>query len=136
MGFSFMDPFMSLFVQDLGIDDPGCAALWAGAAIGVSGIPAFIFGPIWGVMGDRFGRKKNVLRAIFGTASRLLLIGLSTNVYQFIVFRLIYGMVTGVDAVSTALIAATSPKERILFGMGVSNHQAPLEIPSGLPLVR
>ena len=32
LGFSFYYPFIPLFIQDLGIEDPGQAALWAGIA--------------------------------------------------------------------------------------------------------
>jgi DHA1 family multidrug resistance protein-like MFS transporter len=118
MGINFMYPFLPLFVRDLGIEDPGRAALWAGAAIGVSGIPMFICGPIWGVLGDRFGRKRNALRAIFATAAVLSLMGLSTKVYHLVVLRFIYGVVTGVDATSNALIASTTPREQIPFSIG------------------
>ena len=118
MGFSFVFPFFPLFVQELGISDPAQAALWAGISGGAMGVTMFLFGPVWGILGDRYGRKKNVLRALFGGSILLAVTGLSGNVYQLTALRFLHGMVSGSFAPAMALVASSSPKERIAFGMG------------------
>ena len=119
MGFSFAFPFMPLFVQEIGISDPVQAALWAGISGSAMGVAMFFFGPAWGMLGDRYGRKKNVIRAMVGGGVLLALSGLSANVYQLTVFRFFSGIAGGVFAPVMALVASTSPKERIPFCMGV-----------------
>ena len=118
VGFSFVFPFIPLFVLDLGVTDPGQAALWAGISGGAMGLTMFIFGPIWGMLGDRFGRKKNVLRAIVGGGTLLVLSGFSADVYQLTLFRLLSGVTSGTFAPAMALVASTSPRDRIPFCMG------------------
>lgn len=118
VGFSFVFPFTPLFVQELGINDPAQAAFWAGVSGGAMGLTMFLFGPIWGVLSDRFGRKKNVERAMFGGAILIALTGLSVDVYQLTALRLLTGIASGVFAPAMALVASTSPKEKIAFNVG------------------
>ncbi len=118
IGFSFVFPFTPLFVQELGIKDPARAAFWAGVSGSAMGFTMFLFGPIWGVLADRFGRKKNVVRAMFGGAILIALTGLSGNVYHLTALRFLTGIASGVFAPAMALVASTSPKEKIAFNVG------------------
>ena len=120
LGFSFVFPFIPLFVQDeLGVSDPGKAALWSGIASGGMGFSLFFTGPLWGMLGDRYGRKKNAMRALYGSAVMMALTGLVVNVYQLTALRFLTGMVSGVFATSLALVASGTPKERMGFATGV-----------------
>lgn len=118
IGFSFVFPFTPLFVQELGIKDPARAAFWAGLSGSAMGLTMFLSGPIWGVLADRFGRKRNVVRAMFGGAILVALTGLSGNVYQLTALRLVTGIASGVFAPAMALVASTSPKEKIALNVG------------------
>ena len=119
LGFGFAFPFVPLFIQqDLGIPEPARAALWSGIASGFMGMAMFLFGPIWGMIGDRYGRKKNVLRAMFGGSVFLAATGLSANVFHLIILRTLNGMASGVFATVMALVASTTPKERLPLSMG------------------
>src|SRR5512137_1404015 len=77
LGFSFIMPFMPLYIQELGSFNSDQAALWSGIAIGASSIALFISGPIWGIISDKWGRKPMVLRALFGSAVIQTLAGLA-----------------------------------------------------------
>ncbi len=119
MGFGFTFPFVPLFIQqDLGVPDPAGAAFWTGISSGFMGIAMFTFGPIWGMVGDRYGRKKNVLRAMLGGVLSLVLTGLVTNVGQLVVLRVLNGVASGIFATVMALVASTTPRERVPFAMG------------------
>ncbi len=118
IGFSFVFPFTPLFVQELGIKDPAQAAFWSGVSGSVMGLTMFLFGPIWGVLADRYGRKKNVVRAMFGGATLIALTSLSGNVYHLTALRFFTGIASGVFAPAMALVASTSPKEKIAFNVG------------------
>jgi DHA1 family multidrug resistance protein-like MFS transporter len=119
MGFSFVVPFMPLFVQELGKFDGNEAALWSGIAIGISGISLFLSGPFWGIIADRWGRKPMVLRAMFGSAIVLILAGLSPNVYFFVVLRFIQGLLSGTVPAASALVTASTPRNKTAFAMGL-----------------
>lgn len=119
MGFSFVVPFMPLFVQEMGNFDGNEAALWSGIAIGISGISLFLSGPFWGIIADRWGRKPMVLRAMFGSAIVLMLAGLSPNVYFFVVLRFIQGLLSGTVPAASALVTASTPRNKTAFAMGL-----------------
>ncbi|MDP3064252.1 MAG: MFS transporter [Chloroflexota bacterium] len=117
--FSFVFPFMPLFIQQLGVPDPGQAALWTGIAAGASGLALFISGPIWGMIGDRYGRKRNLLRALFGSAVAVALTGLAGDVYQLLLFRLLVGAVSGTVPAAMALVASQTPRHKVGYTMGI-----------------
>lgn len=119
MGFSFVFPFFPLFIQELGVADPRQAALWSGVAAGVGGITMFFSAPVWGALGDRFGRKKNVLRGTFGGAVVMVLTGLVANVYQLVGVRLLMGLLTGAVPAMMGLVASLAPRQRLGTAMGV-----------------
>jgi DHA1 family multidrug resistance protein-like MFS transporter len=119
MGFSFVVPFMPLFVQELGNFNGNEAALWSGIAIGISGISLFFSGPIWGIISDRVGRKPMVLRAMFGSAIVLILAGFSPNVYYFVALRFIQGLLSGTVPAASAMVTSSTPRDKTAFAMGL-----------------
>jgi DHA1 family multidrug resistance protein-like MFS transporter len=119
MAFSFVNPFLPLFIQRLGGFDPERTALWAGLALGGGGLAMFLSSPIWGIIADRWGRKPMVLRAMFGASIILAFMGLVSNVYVFIALRCSQGLLAGTVAAATALVAASTPRNRITFAMGL-----------------
>ncbi len=119
IGLNFVTPFMPLFVQKLGSFTDREAALWAGIAIGSSGVTMFFSAPLWGLVADRWGRKPMVLRAIFGTGVILALMGLASNVYYLIAMRLVQGLFSGTMAAASALISANVPRNKMPFAMGL-----------------
>ncbi|MBI4200079.1 MAG: MFS transporter [Chloroflexi bacterium] len=119
MGISFIYPFLPLLVFELDVREPRQVALWAGIASGIAGVPMLFAGPIWGLLADRYGRKKNALRALFGSAFAVTLQGLSLNIYHLVFARFLYGVLTGVHGSAQALVASSSPRHRITFGLGV-----------------
>ncbi|MCS7206567.1 MAG: MFS transporter [Dehalococcoidia bacterium] len=119
MGFSFVFPFLPLFIQDLGIADPRRAALWSGIAAGVAGIVMFLSAPIWGALSDRFGRKKNVLRGLYGGALVMVLTGVVANVYHLVAVRVLMGLLTGAVPAMMGLVASLAPRPRLGTAMGV-----------------
>jgi MFS transporter, DHA1 family, multidrug resistance protein len=119
MAFSFVNPFLPLFIQKLGGFNTDQTALWAGLALGGSGIAMFLSSPIWGIIADRWGRKPMVLRAMFGAAIILALMGITSNVYVFVVLRCSQGLLTGTVAAASALVASNTPREKITQAMGL-----------------
>ena len=62
-----------------------------------------------------------LVRATFGGAVLLVLMGLVQNAEQLVILRTIQGFVTGVVPAASALVAASAPRERIGEAMGLLN---------------
>ena len=90
-GFMFVVPFLPLYVQELGVEDAGNAAAWAGVLNAASALTMAFAAPMWGRLGDRFGQRKMLLRATFAGSVMLGLMGLATAVGQRLVLRLLKG---------------------------------------------
>ena len=119
VGMSMVIPFLPFYVRELGITDHKEVEMWSALTFAGPFIMAFIMTPIWGSLSDKYGKKAMVLRAIFGLALSQLLIGLSANVFQLLVFRMFQGFVSGFIAASLALVSATTPKEKSGYAIGV-----------------
>ena len=119
MGFSFVMPFMPLFIQQVGNLNNKDAAFWAGLANSASGIAMFFSAPLWGIVADRWGRKPMVLRAMFGASVILTLTGLAPNVIYVVCMRFGLGLLSGTVAAASALVAAFTPREKLSFAMGL-----------------
>ncbi len=119
IGFTFSFPFMPLFLQDMGLAQGGQAALWSGIIQVSMGVGMVVSGPVWGLVGDRYGRKKNVVRAMFGGGIFLVISAFSTRLYHLIILRFLTGLSTGSMGPAMALLASTTPRERIPFAIGI-----------------
>lgn len=120
-GFTFVIPFLPLYVQELGITDPGAAALWTGLIFGISPLLGGLLGPLWGRIADRYGYKPMVQRSLGAFVILLLLMASVQNVYQLFGLRLILGTVGGFGALSMALASAAAPRERV--GQAIASIQ-------------
>lgn len=119
LGFSFTFPFYPLFFEELGGLSTERAAFWAGMAGWVFGVGMGVFSPIWGVLGDRFGRKLNVIRAMALGGLFLGLSGFSQTPIQLLISRFVIGATSGVLPTIMALVAAHTPRERLTFASGL-----------------
>ncbi|OIO95158.1 MAG: MFS transporter [Armatimonadetes bacterium CG_4_10_14_3_um_filter_66_18] len=118
-GFSFVLPFMPFFIRELGVTDPAAVARWAGIVSAATAVTMGIFGPIWGVLADRYGRKPMVVRAMFGGMLVLLLMSLSRTVIHLTLCRLLQGALTGTMTANIALVASVAPRERSGYALGM-----------------
>ena len=119
MGAQFVNPFLPLFILEIGVKDTGQAAFWAGTSQALLAIAMLVAGPLWGMFGDRYGKKKNVLRAMFGTAVTMGLTGFSNNIFVFVVLRVAFGAVTGISMALTAMVATIAKEGRLGYAMGI-----------------
>lgn len=118
IGMSMVVPFLPLFIKTLGVTDIAELKRWSGLAISGVFITAFIATPLWGWLGDRVGKKKMVIRAVFGLAVSQFLIGLSADVYQLFLFRMLQGALSGFIAAALALVSTNTPKEKTGYAIG------------------
>jgi MFS transporter, DHA1 family, multidrug resistance protein len=119
-GFSFAFPFLSIFIShDLGVPKGPGLDLWTAATASVSGLSMAIASPIWGVLGDRYGRKPMLLRSMIGGAITVGLIFFARSPTDLLVLRLLQGATSGTVAAATALVAVETPRNRVGWALGV-----------------
>jgi DHA1 family multidrug resistance protein-like MFS transporter len=119
MGFSFVVPFLPLYIQQTGNFTTKEAAFWAGIAGSSASLAMFISSPIWGILADRWGRKPMVLRAMFGGGIVIAVTGLVSNIYGIIALRFLQGLLSGTVAAASALVASTTPRDKLPYAMGL-----------------
>ena len=119
VGMNLVIPFLPFYIRHLGVSDPQQLPLWSGLAFSGTFLSAFLVTPFWGTLGDRFGRKVMVVRALWGLGLSQVLIGLSQDVIQLVIFRVVQGAISGFIASALALVSTNTPKERIGYAIGV-----------------
>jgi MFS transporter, DHA1 family, multidrug resistance protein len=119
VGFSLIFPFLPSYVNSLGSSLGINLVFLAGAVFSAQAITMAITSPIWGTLADRFGKKSMVERAMFGGSIILLAMAFATSAEMLVVLRAVQGLVTGTVAAANALVAATAPRERTGYAMGV-----------------
>ncbi|RKN84880.1 MFS transporter [Paenibacillus ginsengarvi] len=117
-GMTMIIPFLPLYIQQLGITDPGKVAFWSGIVFAGNFVTSFIFQPIWGKLADRHGRKVMLLRSGFGMALVMVLMGFAGNVWHLFLLRMLNGTISGFVPAAVALMSTTTPREKIGFSMG------------------
>jgi MFS transporter, DHA1 family, multidrug resistance protein len=112
MGFTFVLPFMPIYVQALGVEDAGHAAAWAGVINSSTAVTMALAAPLWGKLGDRVGLRPMLLRATVAGSIVIGLMGLVGSPWQLLALKTLQGCLTGTVAAATVLVSATAPAER------------------------
>lgn len=123
-GMSMIIPFLPLYIQELGITDPHEVAIWTSVIFAGNFLTSFLFQPLWGKLGDRYGRKIMILRSGFGMSIVVALMGFATNTWQLLFLRLLNGTISGYIPASTSLVSTNTPREHIGFAMGMMQSGA------------
>ncbi|WP_077298178.1 MFS transporter [Virgibacillus pantothenticus] len=103
-------PFISLYIESMGNFSDAYVQNWSGWIFAITFVTAFIFSPIWGRIGDKYGRKKLLIFSATGMGLSLFLMGFATSVWQLFMLRLLMGIATGFIPMSQAFIATQTPK--------------------------
>ena len=118
-GFSLVFPFLPLYVAELGVATRGSVAFWSGMVFSAQAVTMMVSSPIWGAVADRYGRKPMLVRATLGGAVMVVLMGFAQSAEQLVLIRIVQGMLTGVVSATSALVAATVPKEKSGESLGL-----------------
>ncbi|MGI6877884.1 MFS transporter [Microbacterium sp. gxy059] len=119
IGMTLILPILPLYVEDLGVTGTAAITTWSGIAYAATFLTAALAAPLWGRLGDRFGRKPMLIRASLGMAVAMSLIGLAQDAHQLVLIRLLAGLLGGYASGSTILVAAQTPRERSAWALGV-----------------
>lgn len=116
---SSISPFLSLYIQDLGVTNEKEIGVWTGIIFGSNFVTAFIFSPIWGKMADKYGRKMMLIRSGIGMAITITLMGFVTSPLQLLILRMINGCISGFIPASIALMSTLAPKKKVGHALGI-----------------
>src|SRR5688572_20662006 len=118
-GFTFVMPFLPLYIKQLGVGDEGDAALWAGLIFGVSPLISGLLAPLWSVLSERYGRKVMLQRSLGAFVFLIALMAFVTNIYQLFALRLLIGLFGGMGAMSVALASTIAPRHQVGEAVGL-----------------
>jgi DHA1 family multidrug resistance protein-like MFS transporter len=119
LGMSLVVPFLPFYVRHLGVTDEAAVAQWSGLVFSGPFLPAFFLTPVWGYLGDKYGRKFMTVRAIFGLGLSQVLIGFAWSVESLFVFRMVQGAISGFLAAAMALVSVNTPRHRSGYAIGL-----------------
>lgn len=119
MAFSMRMPFLPMFLGEIGVETPGRQAMWAGLVLSAGALMMAITSPFWGAMADQRGRKLMLLRSQFGAALTIGATAFVMSAPQMMGLRIIEGALAGTVTAATTLVAASMPRERLGYGLGM-----------------
>ncbi|CAA9578911.1 MAG: Multidrug-efflux transporter, major facilitator superfamily (MFS) [uncultured Thermomicrobiales bacterium] len=118
-GFTFVMPFLPLYIRELGVTDPGEAALWSGFLFGVSPLLSGLLAPLWAILAERHGRKAMMQRALGVFVVVIVAMAFVTSVYQLLALRVLLGVFGGFGVMAVALASSLAPRERVGEAVGL-----------------
>ncbi|WP_420490185.1 MFS transporter [Neobacillus drentensis] len=104
-------PFISLYIETFGDFSEKYVQHWSGITFGITFVSAFLFSPIWGRIGDRYGRKKILIISGLGMGLSIFLMSYVQSVLQLLLLRFFMGFFSGFIPMSQAFISTQTPKE-------------------------
>ena len=105
-------PFFPGHLMGMGLEDPDEIAAWTGVIFGAAPLAASVMTPIWGALGDRFGRRLMTVRAMLAITLFVGAMSLATQPWHLVVLRLGQGFFSGFIAPSITLVSVIAPPDR------------------------
>lgn len=119
LAMTLMLPFLPLYVEQLGVTGHAAVVQWSGVAYSATFVMAGLVAPLWGRLGDRYGRKSMLIRASLSMTVCVSLMGLASNIWQLVGLRLLLGLASGYSSGATILVAVQTPKDRSGQALGL-----------------
>lgn len=115
VGFGIIIPVLPFYAQDIGASPTQLGFLMA-----VYSLMQLFFGPMWGRISDKIGRKPVIMIGIFGLALSFFLMGISSSLWMLFVARIIGGLLSAANMPTvTAYVADITSSEDRGKGMGI-----------------
>src|SRR5207245_1155068 len=113
VGFQFFNPFLPLYIRELGVTDPARIALWSGLLAAVTPAMSGLLAPVFGRLADRFGRKLMLVRSLAGFTVIIAVMGVVTSVEQLLLMRVLQGLFAGFSPMAMAVATVSAPRETV-----------------------
>ena len=118
-GFSMSLPFVAYYMRDrfgMGDEAVKTGMMWYSTA---GSVALFLSFPLWGMVGDRMGRRPMLLRAMFCSGILYASFMFAPVVGVLIALRFVTGFFSGTVSPAQALAVSTSPENKQGFALGV-----------------
>lgn len=119
VSFSEIMPFLSLYVDELGIFTKNELTFYSGLTFSATFLTMALVSPYWGKLSDKYGRRPMLLRSALSMAIIIFAMAFVQNVWELIALRAIQGMLGGYVSNANALIATQTPKENAGQALGI-----------------
>jgi MFS transporter, DHA1 family, staphyloferrin B biosynthesis exporter len=111
-GLTVVVPLLPFYFAGIGVPE-GDVPWWTGVSLAAPAVTAMISAPLWGLVGDRYGRKAMVVRAHAGLALAVALMAAARTPEAFLMCRLLQGACGGVvGATATYASSLAEPQRR------------------------
>jgi len=115
LGYGVVIPILPFYIENMNAGGTELGLLTASYAV-----MRLIFGPIWGSLSDRMGRKPILLIGIFGYVVTMIWFGLATQLWMLFAARILSGILSSATAPTTmADIGDSTPEKERGGGMGL-----------------
>jgi DHA1 family multidrug resistance protein-like MFS transporter len=118
LGLSMIIPFLPFYLRDLGVSGKEAVKIWSGFIYSAPFMISAFMQPVWGMLGDRKGRKPMVIRAMLALSLANFLMGFARSASQLLILRFLQGSLSGFVAPSLALMASCAPEEKTGQSLG------------------
>jgi len=118
MGANFVFPFIPFYIKELGVTGESKIAWYTSLTAAATGLSLTITAPIWGSLADRYGRRPMFLRALIGAGILIAVMGIAQAVWQLVLLRFLMGAFAGTMGAAAALVASSTPRERLGYALG------------------
>jgi len=125
VGLSLILPFIPLYLRELGLTDTADVTRWSGLILAGPFMVSFLVTPLWGVLGDRYGQKLMVVRALLGSSMAYFGMAMAATVPGLFAWRLVLGAISGFLAAGMALLSVTVPDGRRGYALGLLQAVVP-----------
>ena len=118
-GFSMSLPFIAYYMRDrfgMGDEAVKTGMMWYSTS---GSVALFLSFPLWGMVGDRLGRRPMLLRAMFCSGILYASFMFAPAVGILILLRFVTGFFSGTGSPAQALAVSTSPENKQGFALGV-----------------
>ncbi len=118
LGLAMVFPFLPFFIRELGVKELHEVERWSGLVFAGPFFSAVFFTSFWGWLGDRYGKRLILIRALFCYSVLCFLIAYVRTVQELFILRVVQGAVSGYIAATLAIVSTITPRERIGYAMG------------------
>jgi DHA1 family multidrug resistance protein-like MFS transporter len=124
LGYGMVIPIFPFYIESMGASGDDLGLL-----IAVGAFTELVFGPIWGSVSDRRGRKPVLMVGMFGVALSLVLMGLAASFYALLAARAFSGVLSAaLSSTALAYISDSSSEKDRGAGIGILGGAAELGI--------
>ncbi len=105
-------PFFPSLLEEMGIEGEASLARWSGVCFAAAPLLATFSAPIWGAIGDRFGRKIMVCRAMLAICFFVGAMAFASTPWQLLMLRCLQGCFSGFIPPSITLVSVAAPADQ------------------------